>query len=206
MNLFRHFDLLFLPWLVFAGYWLISARNLKPVKSKEPAANRALQISVIIIAALLVFTNMAAHTILRRRFVPPIAVIYDLGLAMTCAGIALAIWARYHIGEYWSARVTLKYDHKLIQTGPYVRMRHPIYSGLLLAWAGTALAIGRWSSLVALVAVITVILAKAMREQTLLEGEFGQGYRDFRERTGLLFPRFRRKKQNGRADPLPFQK
>ena len=206
MNVLRRFDPLYLPWLVFAAYWLISARNLKPVKSREPAANRALQIIVTVIAALLVFTDIAARSVLRHRFIPRSAALYDLGLAMTCAGIAVAIWARYHIGEYWSARVTLKYDHKLIQTGPYARMRHPIYSGLLLAWAGTALAIGRWSALVALVAVITVILAKAMREQRLLEKEFGQSYRDYRERTGLLFPRFRRKQQNGRADPLPLRK
>jgi protein-S-isoprenylcysteine O-methyltransferase Ste14 len=201
MNFLPDFDPLDLPWLIFAAYWLISARNLKPVKAREPAANRALQITVLVIAALLVFTDLAAHTVLRRRFVPRSAALYDLGLAMTSAGIAVAIWARYHIGEYWSARVTLKYDHKLIQTGPYARMRHPIYSGLLLAWAGTALAIGRWSSLVALVAVITVILSKAIREQRLLEKEFGQAYHDYRERTGLLFPRFRQKSKT--AGPTP---
>jgi protein-S-isoprenylcysteine O-methyltransferase Ste14 len=206
MKLPSRFDPLYLPWLVFAAYWLLSMRNLKPVKSREPAANRGLQIVVIVIAALLVFSDMAAHTVLRRRFVAHSATVYDLGLAMACAGIAVAIWARYHIGAYWSGRVTLKQDHKLIQSGPYARVRHPIYSGLLLAWAGTVLAIGRWSALVALVAVITVVVTKAMREQRVLEQEFGEQYRDYKRRAGFLFPRFRMKKQNGRADPLPLEK
>ena len=57
-------------------------------------------------------------------------------------GIGLAIWARYHLAEYWSARVTIKEDHQLIRTGPYAHLRHPIYSGLVLATIGSALVIG----------------------------------------------------------------
>ena len=65
-------------------------------------------------------------------------------MLLTWLGIGLAIWARYHLAEYWSARVTIKEDHQLIRTGPYARLRHPIYSGLILATIGSALVIGKW--------------------------------------------------------------
>jgi protein-S-isoprenylcysteine O-methyltransferase Ste14 len=199
------FDLLDIPWLIFGAYWLISARNLKPVKTREPVANRAVHIILVATAGVLLFTKLPALTVLRHHFVPQSPAIYDLGLAMSFAGVALAIWARYHIGQYWSARVTVKHDHKLIQTGPYARMRHPIYSGLLLGLSGTALAIGRWSALLAVFAIMLLHCSKAIREQRLMEKEFGEQYRDYRRRTGFLLPRLRQRKQNGRADPLPLK-
>jgi hypothetical protein len=66
------------------------------------------------------------------------------GVALTWIGIAIALWARWHLGQYWSARVTIKEDHKLIRTGPYAYFRHPIYSGIDLAAVGGALAIDEW--------------------------------------------------------------
>ena len=62
----------------------------------------------------------------------------------TWGGIGLALWARVHLGQYWSARITLKEDHQLIRTGPYARLRHPIYTGLDLAAIGSAVVIDHW--------------------------------------------------------------
>jgi protein-S-isoprenylcysteine O-methyltransferase Ste14 len=61
----------------------------------------------------------------------------------------MAIWARHYLGANWSATITIRNSHFLVRTGPYSRMRHPMYSGLLLAIAGTALARGEWRGLLA---------------------------------------------------------
>jgi protein-S-isoprenylcysteine O-methyltransferase Ste14 len=200
------FDLLDVPWFIFAAYWLISARNLKPVKKREPLASRALYIVLVAMAALFFLKLLPDTSALRHRFIANITALYYLGFAISCAGVAIAIWARYHIGANWSGRVTVKQDHELIQTGPYARLRHPIYSGVQLGLLGTALAIGRWSALLLAMAVMFVHWPKAIREQRLMEQEFGEQYRDYMSRAGFLFPRLRVKKQNGRADPLPLEK
>ena len=78
-----------------------------------------------------------------------------LGAVLTWSGIGLAIWARYHLAEYWSARITIKEDHQLIRTGPYARLRHPIYSGLILAAIGSALVIDQWRCVLGVCLVLT---------------------------------------------------
>ena len=104
-------------------------------------------------------------------------------------GVAFAIWARRHLGEFWSARVTLKEDHHLIQSGPYARVRHPIYSGLLLAMIGTALFVGEWRAALGVFLVFVGHWLKARREESLLATEFGAAYEEYRRRTGSLVPR-----------------
>ena len=74
---------------------------------------------------------------LRDRFLP-----VGLGVALAAGGIAVAFWARWHLGTNWSGMVTLKEGHQLIRTGPYRAMRHPIYTGILLALLGTAITFG----------------------------------------------------------------
>ena len=81
-----------------------------------------------------------------------------VGSVFTWMGIGLAIWARYHLAEYWSARVTIKEDHQLIRTGPYARLRHPIYSGLILAAIGSAVVIDQWRCVLGVCLVLTGIL------------------------------------------------
>jgi protein-S-isoprenylcysteine O-methyltransferase Ste14 len=105
-------------------------------------------------------------------------------------GTAIAIWARYCLGEYWSARVTLKEDHKLIRTGPYAYVRHPIYTGMLLGMIGAALVVGEWRGLVAVLLALGAHSRKAAREEALLTTEFGSEYLDYRRHTGALFPQF----------------
>jgi len=112
-----------------------------------------------------------------------------LGLAITIVGAAVGIWARRFLGEFWSARVTLKQDHRLIRSGPYRYVRHPIYTGLLVGMAGRALTIGEWRGVVAVAMILAAHSRKALREERMLAGEFGEEYARYREETGFLFPR-----------------
>ena len=114
-----------------------------------------------------------------------------LGSVLTWMGIGLAIWARYHLAEYWSARVTIKEDHQLIRTGPYARLRHPIYSGLILATIGSALVIDQWRCVLGLCLVVTGYCIKARKEEAMLTQQFGEAFREHQKHAGFLIPRFR---------------
>jgi len=139
----------------------------------------------------LLFSERARIDGLGDSLVPRSSASAILGVVLTWLGIALAIWARYHLGQYWSARVTIKEDHQLIRSGPYAQLRHPIYSGILLATIGTALTIGEWGCLLGIVLVLTGFSLKAMKEENMLAEQFGGAFEEHRKHTGFLIPRFR---------------
>jgi protein-S-isoprenylcysteine O-methyltransferase Ste14 len=178
-----------IPWYVFAGYWAITALRVKRTKSAEKAADRLATLGVITVAFVLLFNHRLPLGPLRLRFLPADARIAWAGIFLTAVGVAVAIWARYCLGEYWSARVTLKEGHQLIRSGPYAYVRHPIYSGMLLAASGTALVVGEWRGVLAVALILAAHSRKAAREEALLSTEFGEEYAAYRRSTGSLLPR-----------------
>jgi protein-S-isoprenylcysteine O-methyltransferase Ste14 len=107
---------------------------------------------------------------------------------VTWAGVALAIWARTILGRNWSATVTVKQDHTLVRSGPYSAVRHPIYSGLLLASLGTALAIGELHSLLAVgIGLVGFRIKSKLEEQFMME-QFGREYEEYRQHSWALLP------------------
>lgn len=84
----------------------------------------------------------------------------------------------------------VKEDHQLIRSGPYAYVRHPIYMGMLLAGAGTALFIGEWRGILALLLAATAQVRKARKEEALMTTEFGDQYQEYRRHAGFLSPRF----------------
>jgi protein-S-isoprenylcysteine O-methyltransferase Ste14 len=86
--------------------------------------------------------------------------------------------------------VTRKVDHELIRSGPYAFVRHPIYSGLLLATIGTAIFVGQWRGLIAVPLVLLSESIKAKREEQFMIEEFGETYQQYREQTWFIAPGF----------------
>jgi protein-S-isoprenylcysteine O-methyltransferase Ste14 len=177
-------------WLIFGAYWLISALSVKQKKRREPVEEQLVRFLVLAVAFGLLYSGDPRLGFLNDRFVPYRDWIRALGAGLTVAGVAFAIWARYHIGRYWSGSVSLKADHKLIRTGPYAHIRHPIYTGILLALAGTTLFIGRYRGLVALAIWLGGFIWKARREEALLASEFGPAFEEHKRVTGFFLPRF----------------
>ena len=99
-----------------------------------------------------------------------------------------AIWARNVLGRNWSGIVTLKQDHELIRTGPYRYVRHPIYTGLLIAFAGSAIARGEWRGLLALAIAFVALWRKLKLEEQWMIETFGDAYRRYRDEVRALIP------------------
>jgi protein-S-isoprenylcysteine O-methyltransferase Ste14 len=177
------------PWLILMAYWLITVFKVRPNQSVEAPASRLIRLAVVILGFELLYGHWFKSSWLGKRFVPDLYQIRYSGIALVWIGVGIAIWARYHLGEYWSGKVTIKTDHKLINTGPYEYVRHPIYSGILLALAGTALAIGAWRGIAAFLLMLVVFLAKIQQEERMLTAQLGEGYLEFKRRTGMLIPR-----------------
>ncbi|HTT19477.1 MAG TPA: isoprenylcysteine carboxylmethyltransferase family protein [Candidatus Sulfotelmatobacter sp.] len=126
-----------IPWYLFAAYWAISWIHVKRTKAREKSVDRLVTMVVVVLAFNLLFARWLRIGPLASRFVSREVWIAYLGIGLSFAGTAISIWARYCLGEYWSARVTLKEAHELIRTGPYAFVRHPIYTGMLLATIGS---------------------------------------------------------------------
>jgi protein-S-isoprenylcysteine O-methyltransferase Ste14 len=183
-------DLVQIPWLVFGIYWLIAGLRAKRAQKAEAPGQQLAQILMMAAAFILLYSSDLRSGPLNERFIPEREWSDRLGVAFTWTGVAFAIWARFHIGKYWSARVTIVADHRLIRTGPYARIRHPIYTGILLALLGTALVIGEYRALVAVGIAVFAFARKAKREESFLASEFGAEFEEHRRLTGFFLPRF----------------
>jgi protein-S-isoprenylcysteine O-methyltransferase Ste14 len=163
-------------WLVLFGVWLIGGLRTKRQLRSQPPLPRIGHAILLLFAFLLLFTSPVRVGFLDQRFAPTSAALDAAGLVLTLAGIAFAVWARFFLGTNWSAIPAVKQDHKLIRTGPYAIVRHPIYSGLLLAVFGTALVVGQWRALVGLAVLGIAWHFKSRTEERYMEEEFGAEY------------------------------
>ena len=177
-------------WLIFVAYWVISALKRKKTKSRESAAQRLSYVVPLVFTWILLFRDIPMPTWLNIRFVPDVAATEWIGVIITAAGVAIACWARHHLGANWSGVVTLKEGHELIRTGPYRNIRHPIYTGILLALLGTAVAVGEIRALIAVAIAYASFYTKARREESLLAREFGPNFAEHQRHTGMFLPRF----------------
>jgi protein-S-isoprenylcysteine O-methyltransferase Ste14 len=180
-----------LPWIVLVVYIVAKITTGKNAKIREASSARAVVIAFQVIAFALLFGSTVGILPPSRRFIPDTATVKVIGTSLACAGIAVVLWSRRHLGRFWSARITLKVDHQLIRSGPYARVRHPLYSGMLVAVTGTVLATGEWRGVVSLLILLAMWIHKMRREEALLTKEFGSLYQNYRKQAGLLFPRVR---------------
>jgi protein-S-isoprenylcysteine O-methyltransferase Ste14 len=176
-------------WLVFLAYWIYSAQKLKAIKQREPGTERIVYLVVMVCAYTLLFSDGVNFGAFDRRVVPDSIFLGICGVVLSALGVGVAIWARKHLGENWSATVTLKKDHELIRTGPYRRVRHPIYSGMLLSMIGVVLVLGEIRGLIGFLIAAASFYFKARKEERFLSAEFGPAFTEHTRRTGMFLPR-----------------
>jgi protein-S-isoprenylcysteine O-methyltransferase Ste14 len=176
-------------WMLFALYWLVSALNRKKTKRRESWFQRLAYVLPLVAAFFLLFRYEYSHTWLGTRFVPNTPMVHWLGVAIMASGVAIAFWARFHLGANWSGVVTLKQGHELIRTGPYRTIRHPIYTGILCAFLGNVVEVGQVRGLIGLLIIWLSFYGKARREESFLAQEFGPNFNEHTQHTGMFLPK-----------------
>lgn len=174
-------------WLVWAAFWGAAALYTKPSRWRESIGSRLLHVIPLLACAVLLTRPRWLPPSLSMRIVPPGRLAPTLGAVMVAAGLAFALWARVQLGRNWSGIVTVKEGHALVCTGPYRVVRHPIYTGLLLALIGTAAAIGEWRAVLAVICALIGFLRKIHVEEQRMSENFPE-YARYREQTAALIP------------------
>lgn len=175
-------------WILFLLYWQIRAADTKTTQRLEPAGSRILRVFVFLIAIILLSTTRIPLRWLYAQLWPGGLWTFWLGAALTLAGLLFAVWAREHLGRNWSRSVTIKEDHELITSGPYAVVRHPIYTGILTGFLGTAIAISQVRGPIVLVLIFLVFWMKLRMEEQWMRSQFGETYAMYADRTFALVP------------------
>jgi protein-S-isoprenylcysteine O-methyltransferase Ste14 len=175
-------------WLLVAIYWVVGAVRAKPTVKRESTLSSALHVVMGCAAVLLVWNPTTGIGYLGYRLTSAAAWVQWLGLAVTVCGCGFAIWARACLGSNWSAMVTVKQNHELILRGPYRVVRHPMYSGFLLALAGTAIAVGEIRAFIGLGLAFITFFMKSAAEERFMREEFSDEYARYSRRVRRLVP------------------
>lgn len=184
-------NLIYGAWALFSVFWLIAAFGAKPASRTENTPERLVHILFMAAGFVLLFDSAPSQlNWLNHSFVPERRWLGWLGAWLTLAGVLFAIWARIKIGKEWSGEVQIKEGHQLIRSGPYAYVRHPIYTGLLIAVSGTALAIDEYRALLGVLVFCVGFARKAKKEESFLAAQFGPAFDEHRRRTGFFLPRF----------------
>lgn len=174
-------------WIAFYGYWMFAARGVKKNVRNEGRFERNVIRIGLIAAIFLIFRIPSVVRGLehyRRTYTGPAT--ETIGFLLCLAGFAFAIWARLHLGRNWGQPMTLKAGHELITTGPYRYIRHPIYTGILIAMLGSTLVTPFW--VVAFIFLTGYFVYSARTEERIMTQQFPDQYPAYRKKTGALVP------------------
>jgi protein-S-isoprenylcysteine O-methyltransferase Ste14 len=178
--------ILFIIWASFWLFWLFLAiKTRSPVKIRRSVLFPFLPF--LVIAIWIVITSLFPGLIF-VQVVPEDLFIGAAGIAITLAGLGFAIWARLHLGTNWSGAPVIRVHHTLIRTGPYRFVRHPIYTGILFAFVGTALVIGAFWAFLAIVILLIAFMGKILQEEKVLVEEFGESYIQYKKEVKSIIP------------------
>ena len=188
--------IIFVSWAAFLLVWGISAFFVKQdVRGGGWQRFWVFWVLRLAAAAIIIFAAVR----LGRRASFPAAVFFShplftptlilgwAGALLTAIGIGFAIWARVNLGRNWSSRPTVKEQHELVTTGPYAYVRHPIYSGIMLAALGTALVTSIFGIVMLVFISITFALRMNKEEKIMLE-LFPDQYPEYQKHTKRLVP------------------
>lgn len=175
-------------WLGLGAVWLGSAPFTKKTIYRQSEAGRYAHIAVFAAGLYLLFGRPSGVAWLDGPVYGVTVPIALAGLLLALVGVGFAVWARLMLGDNWSANPTLKDGHTLVRSGPYAIVRHPIYTGLLVALLGTAVERGSVRSLVALPVCVAGLWLKMLVEERIMVQWFGEEYVQYRREVRALAP------------------
>ena len=177
-------------WVVYLLYWQVAARGAKSNERVEPLMSQIGRAVTFLFAFVLLMSPRLPIPVLYRTYLSETnwTAWFWIGAVVSVLGISFAIWARVYLGSNWSSSVTIKRDHELITSGPYGLVRHPIYTGLLTGFLGTAIAIAQVRSLVAFAFFFAMLWFKLRLEERWMRLQFGEVYEQYAQRVPALVP------------------
>jgi protein-S-isoprenylcysteine O-methyltransferase Ste14 len=173
-------------WLAWVLSWLVAARWASKAAARPPAREQLLYWALVAGGSVAIVLNFA--TDFRAMQWMPFDTMEQILFVVALVGLAVTWWARVHLGTLWSGTVTRKAHHKVIKTGPYAIVRHPIYAGISLALIAMVLLRPGWLGLLGAALIIASFVIKYRLEERFLMLELGPEYKHYRKETPALVP------------------
>jgi protein-S-isoprenylcysteine O-methyltransferase Ste14 len=170
-----------LGWAAFWIYWLVAAFSMK---RGRPAWGKGIRIRIPLLVVVFILLRAGAF---RNDRLNTNSWRAGIGLVLFAIGLAFAIWARLHIGRNWGTPMSQKTEPELVTSGPYHFVRHPIYSGILVAGFGTGVSLD-WTWLIPVALAGAYFVYSATVEERYLTQEFPDTYPEYRRSTKMLIP------------------
>jgi protein-S-isoprenylcysteine O-methyltransferase Ste14 len=174
-------------WVVWFAFWRLASPGSAASDERESAWSRASYlVPMLLVIVLMIGPDWPPW--LRRQLIPGGWVRYWVGVVVLASGLSFTVWARRVLGSNWSGRIAIKDGQQLVRVGPYRWIRHPIYTGALVAILGSAVTSGTVSGLLALALACAALGHKIRIEERWLMREFGDHYAEYRRSSWLLVP------------------
>ncbi len=177
----------YLAWVAWIVSWWIAATWSSRAEKRPALGSEVLYRVAMAAGALLIFIQTPRLRTFPLWHLPP-SIAWALA-ALTAAGFLFCWWARLYLGRLWSSSVTKKADHRVVDTGPYRFVRHPIYTGLILASYATAAEKGTAVALAGATLMLIGCYLKAHLEERFLRQQLGRdAYDAYAARVAMLVP------------------
>lgn len=198
MYMINYETVILASWVLFLLVWGIGAFNVKRDVQGGRFVSWSRTVLLRVTGAVLAFfialrvatgtAHFASQNLWFSRglFAPSLALGW-IGAILTALGVLFAIWARFHLGRNWSPSPAMKEHHELVTSGPYHFVRHPIYTGVLLATFGVALT-GNTFGLIIFPIALLIFAFRINREEKIMLKLFPDAYPRYQSRTKRLIP------------------
>jgi protein-S-isoprenylcysteine O-methyltransferase Ste14 len=173
-------------WVAWVAYWVIMAFTTKRTVERRGFFGYRLVAGILIVG--LVAAGRLAHVSSQSQLWQTTLALGVVSDCIVLAGAAFSVWARITLGRNWSAEVTFKQDHELIESGPYALARHPIYTGLIVMALGTAINYGRVAGFGLFVSLCGGLWWKARQEERIMSRHFPDAYAEYKTRVRAIIP------------------
>jgi protein-S-isoprenylcysteine O-methyltransferase Ste14 len=175
-------------WLAWVVSWVVASFWSGRTKTHVQTLDSWVYRLPILLGAILLSPWTSAALGERPLYDPGNAGTYVLA-AIVLLGVSFTWWARIHLGRFWSNAITRKEGHRIVDTGPYGLVRHPIYTGLILAILATGVAVATGTSLLGALLISFGEWRKARMEESFLDAEMGaDAYGPYRHRVPMIVP------------------
>lgn len=174
-------------WLAWAVSWAAAALWADRAEKRAGFEAEAPYRIVLMLGTALFFIPAHGYVGRLRFWIPGLTAAWTC-VALIAAGLIFSWWARLHLGRLWSGTITAKAEHRVVDSGPYGLVRHPIYTGLLLAILATMTAKGTLWGIAGAVLLTIGIYMKARLEEHFLRHELGPAYDEYARRVPMLVP------------------